>query len=92
MMDWGIGPRLTPDWQIGRGLTLDWRIGNGLALDWQNDLGLNHPPLRHFGRSPIVLVPLSKWGFKLGLVKYWHDLCQFSADREDLSEIVHRGD
>ena len=31
---------------------------------------LNRPPLRHFGRSPVVLVPLTKWGnvTRIGLV------------------------
>ena len=57
---------------IGDGLTLDWRIGHGLALDWQNDLGLNRPLLRHFGRSRIVLVPLTHWGIKTGLALDWH--------------------
>ena len=34
---------------------------------------LNRPPLRHFGRSPVVLVPLTKWGnvTRIGLVLTW---------------------
>ena len=78
-----------PGNRLALGITLDWQL-SGVVFQFH---GLSdRPPLRHFGRSPIVLVPLTEWGIKLGLVKYWHDLCQFSADREDLSEIVHRGD
>ena len=43
------------DWPSG---SIDWRLsGTALRMD-----SLNHPPLRHFGWSRIVLVPLTKWG------------------------------
>ena len=68
------------NWQIGRVLALDWRIIPGLTLDWQIDQDLHigpgldclsRPLLRHFGRSRIVLVPLTKWGIKTGLALDW---------------------
>ena len=49
------------DWLNG---SIDWRLsGTSLRMD-----SLNHHPLRHFGRSRIVLVPLTKWG-----IVHWID-------------------
>ena len=44
------------------------------------------------GCGLIALVPSTKWGNKLGLALCWHDLFRLSANGDDLSEIVHRGD
>ena len=45
------------DWQSCR----DNLCRSGISLDMDC---LNPPPLRHFGRAPIVLVPSSEWAFK----------------------------
>ena len=63
--------RLVLDWSIGLGLR-DWsgigRLERISRADWRwSDISckmdcLNLPRLRHFDVSPIVLVPLTKWG------------------------------
>ena len=71
MMDWYIVLILTLDWKFGLGLG-EWQ--KGLALEWHlcHCHFLNNPPLRHFDRSHIVLVPLSIRGIELGLALGWH--------------------